>query len=122
MPSKRLTRVNELLHREIAASLYKVMRMDEFDLAAVTITHVLTSADLRKARVLVSIRGDEATADRHMTLLRRNRTAIQREVNGRVVLKFSPLFHFVRDDSVAQGDHVLNLLKGLDVPDDEPQA
>ena len=56
MSVKRLVRVNELIKREVATALYRVMNEKGFDLSAVSVTHVITSSDLRTARVLVSIR------------------------------------------------------------------
>jgi len=59
MKTDRLTRVNELLRREIGVVLYRLLDRSQFDLAALTVTHVITSSDLRSARVLISIRGHE---------------------------------------------------------------
>jgi ribosome-binding factor A len=113
MKIDRLTRVNELLRREIASALYRLLDRSTFDMAAVTITHVITSSDLRTARVLVSIRGHEADRRRMLNRLQGLHGALQQEVSGHVILKYTPKLHFVLDESVESGDRVLNLLSTL---------
>ena len=60
MKADRITRVNELIRRELGVQLYRIINRPNFDAAAVTFTHVLTSVDLRNCRVLVSIRAPQA--------------------------------------------------------------
>jgi ribosome-binding factor A len=122
MAVPRLTRVNELLKREIASSLFRVMAGQDFDLAAVTITHVFTSSDLHSARVLVSIRGDEAARGRLLHQLHQHRGDIQHLISKAVILKYTPQLTFVHDPSLAEGDHVLRLIEDLEArhPDWRP--
>ena len=114
MTTDRITRVDELLRREIAETLFKIMREDDFDLSAVTITHVVTDRSLRHARVLVSIRDhldDRATM---LALLKKHRQEIQQKINKELVLKYTPRLMFELDTSVERGDHVLNLLSTIE--------
>ena len=123
MPSQRLIRVNELLKREIANALYRVMDDREFDLAAVTVTRVETSSDLRHARVALSVRADEHGQQAMLRALRKHRKDFQEVVGRNVVLKYNPYLRFELDDSVRQGDRILEILSELNVPDeDEIQA
>jgi ribosome-binding factor A len=114
MKVDRLTRVNELLRREIGLILYRVIDRSVIDVAAVTITHVSVSSDLRTARVLVSVRGDETLHERALHHLRARRAAIQEAVAETVVLKYTPRLHFDLDRSVEVGDRVLTLLAKLE--------
>jgi len=121
----RIKRVNELLHREIGEALYQVLRDDEVDLSTVMISHVITQRDLRQARVLVSVRGTEEEQERVLKRLRRHRADLQDEVMKKVVLKYTPRFQFELDRSVAQGDHILQVLSELDLPpapEEDPEA
>jgi len=123
MPSQRLIRVNELLKREIANALYRVMNDREFDLAAVTVTHVETSSDLRHARVALSVRADENGRRAMLRVLRKHRKDFQEVVGRNIVLKYNPYLRFELDDSVRQGDRILEILSELNVPDeDDTQA
>ena len=119
MSIDRIERVNALIRREIGESLFHIMNEQAFDLAAVTVTHVVTSRNLRNARVLVSIRGDDAAKQRMLGLLRRHRADIQKAINRDLTLKYTPKLHFELDLSVEEGDHVLDILAHLDDPQDE---
>ncbi|MFT5121500.1 MAG: ribosome-binding factor A [Kiritimatiellia bacterium] len=114
MASNRITRVNELLQREIANCMYTVVNAQGFDVSTITVTHVSTSPDLRNARVLVSVRGTELEARDQINMLKRLRTDIQEAVYKNVTLKYSPRFRFELDDSLFEGDRVLAILQKLD--------
>lgn len=126
MKIDRLTRVNELLRREIGETIYRVVDGSTFDLAAVTVTHVITSSDLRSARVLVSIRDHEHDRQHMLARLQHLHGEIQREVAKKVILKYTPKLHFILDASIESGDHILTLLSKLEAsehpsqPESEP--
>lgn len=115
MSTDRLTRVNELLRREIGAALFELIRDDSVDLSAITITHVITSRNLRHARVLVSIRDHQEERREMLALLARHRRAIQKKINQDLKLKYTPRLSFHLDGSLEKGDDVLNLLSKLEV-------
>ena len=114
MKADRITRVNELIRRELGLQLYRVVNRADFDPAAVTFTHIQTSVDLRSCRVLVSIRGEPAEQERLLGILTRHRVEFQEAVHQNVVLRYTPHLHFVLDHSVEQGDSVLALLNRME--------
>ena len=114
MKADRITRVNELIRRELGLQLYRVVNRADFDPAAVTFTHIQTSVDLRSCRVLVSIRGAPAEQERLLGILKRHRVEFQEAVHQNVVLRYTPHLHFVLDHSVEQGDSVLALLNRME--------
>ena len=114
MASDRLARVNALLKREIASFLYRVVDDPDFDFAAVTVTEVRVNSDLRKARVFLSIRGENEFQQRQLKEIRRHRKEFQEEVAKNVVLKYNPQLKFDLDASLEQGARVLKLLSELD--------
>ena len=122
MSVDRITRVNELLKREIGDLLFRVMQANEFDLAAVTITRVSTSKDLRDARVYVSILGHEAERPHMLALLRRRRSEFQRRINKDVTLKYTPRLTFELDTSVEEGDHMLAILAKLEASEENAEG
>ena len=120
----RITRVNELLRREIGETLFQIMNESDsqFDMAAVTITHVVTSRNLRHARVLVSIREHQAERKQMLGLLYRHRAEIQARISRNVVLKYTPRLSFELDSSVEHGHHMLEILSELEKEsEDRPQ-
>jgi ribosome-binding factor A len=114
MKADRITRVNELIRRELGTQLYRVVNRPDFDTAAVTFTHALTSVDLRTCRVLVSIRGEPAEQERMLAILKRFRTDFQSAISQNVVLRYTPHLHFVLDHSVEQGDQILQILNQME--------
>jgi len=114
MKADRITRVNELIRRELGVQLYRVVNRPDFDPAAVTFTHVLTAVDLRTCRVLVSIRGEEADQERMLSVLRHHRAEFQDAIHRNIVLRYTPQLHFVLDHSVEQGDHILQILDRME--------
>lgn len=116
MKTDRLTRVNELLRREIGVVLYRLLDRSQFDLAALTVTHVITSSDLRTARVLISIRGHENERRAMLYRIQHLHGEIQEEIAKVVVLKYTPKLHFALDSSIEVGDRVLDILSKLPAP------
>jgi len=111
--------VNELLKREIAGVMYRIMSEEKFDIAAVTITGVITSSDLRHARVLISVREHKQERQHMIDLLTRHRGAIQRHINSDLKLKYTPQLSFELDESIEQGDRILSIINELGLTDDE---
>jgi ribosome-binding factor A len=114
MSANRLERVNELLKREIAAALFRVMNDVEFDPARVTVTHVVTASDLRKARVFLSILGPEPDQRRILRDIRKHRKILQATIGRHVILKYTPHLDFSLDQSLRDGDRVLQLIAEIE--------
>ena len=110
MSTDRLTRVNELLKREIGTSLFHIMAEGEVDLSTVTITAVHASTNLRSARVLVSIRDTDEKRHAVLAALMRHRAELQQLINKNMSLKYTPRLSFELDLSLEKGDHVLGVL------------
>lgn len=122
MGVKRLVRVNELIKQEVAAALYRVMNERGFDLSAVSVTHVITSSDLRTARVLVSIRDHEKQRDAMIGQIQHHSGAIQSIVSKNVIIKYTPRLTFELDQSVEQGDRVLQIISEMETPSDADEG
>lgn len=113
MKATRITRVNEIIRRELATQLYRLVHRPDFDAAAVTVTHVMTAVDLRTARVLISIRATPEEQDRMLHILKSMRAEFQEALKKNVILRYTPHLQFVLDQSIAQGDNVLQILDRL---------
>lgn len=121
MSIDRLTRVNELLRREIGETLLRLIPDAGGDAAGLTVTHVMAGKDLRTARVLVSVRGTPAEQVDVLRQLRRWRAEIQRRINTDLTLKYTPRLNFQLDSSVADGDRILKLLASMEEEEDAAQ-
>ncbi|WP_315762224.1 30S ribosome-binding factor RbfA [Sphingomonas sp. Y38-1Y] len=116
--SVRLLRVGEQVRHVLSDVL---MRGDVHDdvLAAhsVSVTEVRMSPDLRHATVFVKplLGADEAAV---LKALRTNTAYLQREVAGRVNLKYAARLKFLVDESFDEGDRIDALLRDPKVAQD----
>ena len=76
----------------------------------VTVTGVETSADLRHARVYVSVLGDEAERAAALAGLESAGGYLQRLVGDELSMKRTPTLTFVHDDSVDTGMRISELI------------
>ncbi|MBT3296515.1 MAG: ribosome-binding factor A [Verrucomicrobia bacterium] len=104
-----------MLKRELSTALFRMLAPEErVDTAAVTITHVITSRNLRNARVLISILGHEHERGTILDKIRHHRKELQQHIARHIRLKYTPCLDFELDTSVEQGDHVLGLLQAME--------
>ncbi len=115
----RITRVNEILKREIAELFERgVVPLPASSL--ISVTQVQASNDLRHARVFISLYGAEPERDwpKIAKALARKRADLQKKIAGALTLKYTPVLEFKFDDRLAVGDHVLSILEA-DTHEDE---
>ena len=113
MAVDRLERINSLLKRVIAESMFTVMQGDTVAPGLFTVTGVSCGKDLRDATVRVSVFGDDALKETALRHLKHNARKFQTIINREVRLKFTPRLNFVLDLSLEKGDEVLAILNGL---------
>jgi ribosome-binding factor A len=86
----------------------------------VTITGVVTSGDLRQARVFVSVLGSERKRDETLAGLAAAHGVLQARIARELRLKRTPQLAFEYDDSVERGVRMSHLIDELAPgPDDE---
>ena len=122
MKPDRITRVNELILRELGTQLYRVINRPDFNPAEVMFTKAETAVDLRTCRVGVSVRGTPAEQERVLGILRHARTDFQKAIRDNVVLRYTPHLHFVLDHAIEKGDNVLTLLTQMEAAGELPPA
>ena len=111
----RLVRVNELLKR-VLADLLETLGYNEEQGKIISITRVDCASNLKTASVYVSILGakNEEEEVRIVRRLIERKSEIQSLMSKEVILKYTPVLHFVLDHSVADGDRVLDLLRHME--------
>ncbi len=111
----RLVRVNELLKR-VLADLLETLGYNEEQGKIISITRVDCASNLKTASVYVSILGakNEEEEARIIRRLIERKSEIQSLMSKEVILKYTPVLHFVLDHSVADGDRVLDLLRHME--------
>ncbi|MBR2905237.1 MAG: 30S ribosome-binding factor RbfA [Lentisphaeria bacterium] len=117
MPVKpdRLTRVNEILKREIADVLEK-NGINESNFI-ISVTKVILSTNLRSAVVFISILGGKNPEENYRKVLpklMKLRPLIQSNIAKHVTLKYTPVIRFEHDLNIVEGDNVLALLQQME--------
>ncbi len=112
MPSVRQERVRELLKREIGEAIRR--EFDVTEVGLINVNDIELAGDLKSAAVFVSIFGNADQQKRGLTRLADHRVRIQAAVARAIVLKFTPVLRFVRDETVARGNRVMQILEELE--------
>lgn len=110
----RLTRVNELIKREISDLILR-NSVSPSPTVLVSVTEVRTSVDLRNATVSVSVfGGDKITRRMVLDNLNAARRDFQSAMARSLGFKHTPVLTFRIDSRVAAGDRVLELLEEME--------
>jgi len=103
-----LGRINEEIQRELS-SLIRTVK-DPRVHGLISITAVDTTADLRYAKVYVSAL-DQSDVDQVIRGLKSAGGYLRRELGSALSLRCTPELIFERDDSMAKGAHILDILR-----------
>lgn len=109
MASNRIGRINEEIQREISA-LLRTVKDPRLQGGLVTVTHVDTTSDLRYAKIFISAL-DKSQEKDMMKGLKSASGYLRRELGAALRLRYTPELQFVPDDSIAQGAHILEMLR-----------
>ena len=112
MPSNRIGRINEEIQRELAALIRTVK--DPRVHGLVSVTAVDTTPDLRYAKIYVSVL-DKSDCAQVLKGLKSASGYLRRELGHALQLRYTPELTFVRDDSIDQGAHILDMLRNPNV-------
>ena len=111
MQGKRLVRVNQLIKEEISAVLQRQIKDPR--LGFVTVTEVDTTADLKLARVYVSVLGPDEQWAKSFKALESARGFVWNWLRKHLDLRVTPQLAFRPDRSMEHAAHIQSLLVGL---------
>ena len=114
--SSRIARLRELFRVETSVVLQRQMRDPR--IGFVSVTDVELSADLRHAKIFVSVLGDAEAKTRTMAGLASAQGFIRTELARRIRLRHFPQVHFRMDESIERGARVDRLLRQVTAPKD----
>lgn len=114
--SVRVQRVAE----QIRAELSEVLRDEVRDprLRLITITRIKLAVDLGAATIFYSPLGEDPDSERQVELAEAMASVsgfLRRQLSRRMKLRHTPELRFVLDDSIAEGSHMLSLIRSLDI-------
>ena len=108
MVTARMRRVNEAI-REILGDAITTELKDP-RIGFVTVTEVDTSADLRAARVYVSVLGSPEERESSLEGLRSSHGVLQAKIASGMRLKRTPTLTFEYDETAERGERITRLL------------
>ena len=116
MPSNRIGRINEEIQRELSALIRQLKDPRVNTVGMVSVTRVDTSADLRYAKVYVSVL-DKSREKDALKGLKSAAGFLRREIGGALRLRYTPELQFFGDDSMLHGAQVLEILRRVEQSD-----
>jgi ribosome-binding factor A len=121
---RRISRVSELIKREISQMLLFGIKDERIGTGMVSVTDVDVSGDLQHAKIFVSIYGTDEARAATMEGLQSACGYIRGQLGKRVNLRRTPELSFEEDRSLERGMRVINLIEQLaqDRPAEVPEA
>ena len=113
MAKNRIGRINEEIQKELS-SLLRTLKDPRLQSGLLTITHVDTTPDLRFSKIFVSAL-DKDQEQEMMKGLKSAAGYLRRELGYALQLRYTPELHFVADDSILQGAHILEMLRNPEI-------
>ena len=111
MSTARMRRVDEAVREVLGAA---VSDLKDPRIGFVTVTDVRTSPDLRRARVYVSVLGDDAARAATLDGLSSAHGVLQGRVARELRMKRTPTLDFVYDDTAERADRLGRLMDDLE--------
>ena len=119
MVSRRLLKVAQAIREVVSTAI--VMDLQDPRIENATVTYVEVSGDLRRARVHVSVMGDEKQQRRCLHGLQHAAGFLQRKIAQRIDTRYTPKLEFTLDEGVQHSLEIQQLLGEL-LPDEDEQA
>jgi ribosome-binding factor A len=111
--SRRVSRVAELIKREVSQMILFDIKDDRVGAGMVSVTNVDVAGDLQHTKIFVSIYGTDEVRMETMAGLKAVTGYVRSELGKRVRLRRTPTVVFVEDTSFDRATSVLSLINQL---------
>ncbi|MEE8465262.1 MAG: 30S ribosome-binding factor RbfA [Dehalococcoidia bacterium] len=115
--SRRTDRINEQLREEISTILIRQIKDPRLK-GVISVTRVVSSGDLRSARVYISVMGGPAKKKTALDGIQSAASFVRRELRDRINMRHTPFMTYELDESLEEADQVLRLMN--QIKPDEP--
>jgi len=119
--TRRTERVNDTIRVELS-DLIKRRVKDPRICQLTTVTQVITSADLKHAKIFISVMGSEDEKSETLKHLKSATGYLRTELSKRLTMRHTPELIFEQDDSIERGAHLLELIDRVCTEDDQPDG
>ena len=121
MKYERTKRISEEI-KKIVSYLMLTELKDPRIPKLISITQVETTKDLRFAKIYISFMQDNVDVEEALKGLNNAKGFIRKEIGKQIKLHYTPEPIFVLDDSIKNGRHIDNVIKGLDIKDESENS
>lgn len=108
MSQTRVEKVQELMKQEVSEIVLRDLKDPR--IGFVTVTEVKCTADLREAKIYVSVMGSDDQVKNTLAGLKSSMGFIRREIGRRIRLRFTPEISLALDKSLDYSAHIQELL------------
>lgn len=108
MSQTRVEKVQELMKQEVSEIVLRELKDPR--IGFVTVTEVKCTADLREAKIYVSVMGSDDQVKNTLVGLKSSMGFIRREIGRRIRLRFTPEISLALDKSLDYSAHIQELL------------
>ncbi|MBI4334951.1 MAG: 30S ribosome-binding factor RbfA [Chloroflexi bacterium] len=115
--SRRMERVNQLIRDELSQLIPGYLK-DSAPGSMVTVTEVVTAADLGSAKVFISVLGDPEEKKAVIDKLSGGASFFRHELASRLYIRKVPELLFRSDESIERGSRLLELLDQVAAEED----
>jgi ribosome-binding factor A len=119
MSSRRVQKVAEAIREVVSMSI--LTELQDPRVRDVTVTSVEASGDLRYAKVMVSVMGDETRQNLTLRGLQNAAGFLQSKIADRIDLRYTPRLSFVLDQGVKHSIAMAQILREV-LPREKPAA
>lgn len=109
MTTKRTERVARELQRELSQIV--LYELKDPRIGFITITRVEPTADLKSARVFISVLGNETSREKSLDALSHARGYIQKIIGERMKLRFTPILSFHYDEELEEQFRISKIIE-----------
>ncbi|MFP6567490.1 MAG: 30S ribosome-binding factor RbfA [Dehalococcoidia bacterium] len=117
--NRRIERINSQLRSEISKMILTDIKDPRIS-GVVSITRVETTGDMSYAKVFVSVYGSDTDKRNTLKAMSSARGFIQNELLHRLAIRRPPSLSFRLDETIEQGNEILELLDSLATPPEQP--
>ncbi len=108
MSQTRVEKVQELMKQEVSEIVLRELKDPR--IGFVTVTEVKCTADLREAKIYISVMGSDDQVKNTLAGLKSSMGFIRREIGRRIRLRFTPEISLALDKSLDYSAHIQELL------------
>jgi len=116
--TRRTERVNDTVQVELSDIIRRRLK-DPRICQLTTVTQVITSADLKHARIFVSVMCSDDERSETLKHLKSAAGYLRTELSKRLTMRYTPELIFEQDDSIERGAHLLELIDQVCTEDDQ---